>query len=97
MEPVDEKNETIIETEVPTPSIADFAETPVLGKRADGKMRRLGPDGYELRKGSTRPHGIHPDLWRVIAKTKAGIQLNEESKHLSLEDFQKRVFEVLSP
>ena len=35
--------------------------------RADGAMRLMGPDGYEYRSNSTRPLGVHPDLWKIIS------------------------------
>ena len=37
--------------------------------RSDGRMRLHGPDGYEYRKNSTRPLGVHPDLWRALSKS----------------------------
>ena len=35
--------------------------------RSDGVKRLMGPDGFEVRSNSTRPLGVHPDLWRLTS------------------------------
>ena len=46
----------------------DLGDGFTMQPRKDGKLRMHGPDGFEYRAESTRPLGVHPDLWRSLSR-----------------------------